>query len=82
MGGAGGTGTEDPADQALSTVSYTPDGAGTGTGGGGTAVFLGGGAEGVTQSSPKANAWSWARRLPRAGPATTSGSRSFEAIVS
>ena len=75
-------GTGDPANQALSTVSYTPDWAGTGTGGGGTAVFLGGGAGGVTQSSPKANAWSWARRLPRAGPATPSGSRSFEAIVS
>ena len=44
----------------------------TDTGGGGAAFFWGWGAEGVTQSSPKANAWSWARRLPRAGPATPS----------
>ena len=63
-----------PAAKDLSYHSYhseTPDGAGTGTGGGGAAVFLGCGAEGTSQSSPKTSAWSSVRRLRGAGPAAT-----------
>ena len=55
-------------------------GHGTGTGGGGAAVLGGWGAEGTSQSSPKTSAWSSVRRLRGAGPAASSGSRSFEAI--
>jgi hypothetical protein len=76
----GGAGTYGLAAKAFPGVLCTPEGPDTGASGGGAGVFLGRGSEGVTHSSPPWRAMSWARRLPRAGPATPSGSCSFEAI--